>query len=59
MHACNNPRTAKKFSRNLILSIFKIDQHSSFGKNQITTVYTMTTQNRKTEEELQENRGER
>jgi len=57
MHACNNPRTADKFSRNLILfpKLIKI----SFGKNQITTVYMMTTQNRKTKEELEENRGER
>jgi hypothetical protein len=43
MHACNNPRTAEKLSRNLILSISKIDQYFSFGKNQITTVYMMTT----------------
>ena len=41
------------------MSISKIDQHYSFGKNQITTVYMMTTQNRKTKEELEENRGER
>ena len=52
LHACNDLRTAGTFSRNLILSISKIDQHSSFGKNQITSLH-----NYHTEKEDQERDG--